>query len=344
MVQGGTAMRELEKHCEWTAEDMRDPAVWTETLTADELEEIERALHVARAASDNLLDIGKEEFPLPQLGARLARIKEELVNGRGVVRIRGVERARYDNDEMCLVYWGVGAHLGEPWPQNVKGHLLGDVTDQGKALDDPTARGNELGGIKLPFHCDGADLIGLMCLDPGAEGGVSRIANAVSLHNLLVRERPELAHSLYEELPYDYRGEQRQGGRPYYLVPGFTDWDGRLFMRLIPPYIWASQRHRDCPRLTERQSQALRWIEDAAESGRFNVEMAFEAGDMQFINNYHVLHGRAPYRDAPGKVRHLKRLWLETDSYASRPSYFQNDRNPHWNARRVISRLDAAAS
>jgi hypothetical protein len=182
-----------------------------------------------------------------------------------------------------------------------------------------------------------------MCLDPGADGGVSRIANAVSLHNLLVRERPELAQSLYEELPYDYRGEQRPGGRPYYLVPGFTDWDGRLFMRLIPPYIWASQRHPDCPRLTDRQSRALRWIEDAAESGRFNVEMAFEAGDMQFINNYHVLHGRAPYRDSPGKVRHLKRLWLETDAYASRPPCFENDRNQHWNARRVISRLDAAA-
>ena len=40
-----------------------------------------------------------------------------------------------------------GTHLGHPWPQNAKGHLLGDVTDQGRAIDDPTARGNEIGGI-----------------------------------------------------------------------------------------------------------------------------------------------------------------------------------------------------
>ena len=35
---------------------------------------------------------------------------------------------------------------------------------------------------------------------------------------------------------------------------------------------------------------------------------------MQFINNYHVLHGRTAYEDdrAAGRVRHLKRLWLET--------------------------------
>ena len=37
-------------------------------------------------------------------------------------------------------------------------------------------------------------------------------------------------------------------------------------------------------------------------------------GDMQFINNYHVLHGRTAYEDdrGAGQIRHLKRLWLET--------------------------------
>jgi len=33
------------------------------------------------------------------------------------------------------------------------------------------------------------------------------------------------------------------------------------------------------------------------------------------VNNYHVLHAREAYADdrAVGRVRHLKRLWLETD-------------------------------
>jgi alpha-ketoglutarate-dependent taurine dioxygenase len=46
-----------------------------------------------------------------------------------------------------------------------------------------------------------------------------------------------------------------------------------------------------------------------------HVGMRLEPGDMQFINNYHVLHGRAPYQDdrSAGRVRHLKRLWLETE-------------------------------
>ena len=112
---------------------------------------------------------------------------------------------------MCLAYWGIGAHLGRPWPQNAKGHLLGDVTDQGKAPDDPTARGNELGQIGLDFHCDGSDLVGLMCLQTGVSGGLSAVCNSVALHNDLVRERPDLAAELYKPQPYDYA--RRAGAR-----------------------------------------------------------------------------------------------------------------------------------
>ena len=47
----------------------------------------------------------------------------------------------------------------------------------------------------------------------------------------------------------------------------------------------------------------------------FNVTMDLRPGEMQFIDNYHVLHGRTAYVDDPehGYKRHLKRLWLATD-------------------------------
>ena len=63
-------------------------------------------------------------------------------------------------------------------------------------------------------------------------------------------------------------------------------------------------------------------------------------GDMQFINNYHVLHGRTAYEDdrRAGRVRHLKRLWLETTVLTSRPPYFANHRT-HWSAKRTASRI-----
>jgi hypothetical protein len=206
--------RPLERHCEWTAEDFADPAVYTEPFTPNELVEIDAAVAQVRDRADDLISLGKADFPLPTLAPRLKRIERELMDGRGFVLLRGVDRARYSNDEMCLIYWGIGAHLGRPWPQNKHGHVLGDVTDQGKRFDDPTARGNELGGISLGYHCDGSDLVGLMCLQTGVSGGLSAVANAVAIHNTLVVERPELAASLYEPLPYDFRGERRRGRGP----------------------------------------------------------------------------------------------------------------------------------
>ena len=77
-----------------------------------------------------------------------------------------------------------------------------------------------------------------------------------------------------------------------------------------------------------------------------HVKMALEPGDMQFINNYHVMHGRTAYADdrADGRVRHLKRLWLETSVLEDRPPYFANGTNSYWSAKRVASRLQVNAS
>ncbi len=329
----------LEPQCEWTAGTVGGEDVWTELLTGDELAELDAALRHAESVSRDVLDLDASHFPMPGLAARLADIERELIDGRGFVRIRGIDRSRYSQAEMELLYWGIGMHLGSPWAQNRHGHVLGDVTDQAKRLDDPTARGNELGGVPLPFHCDGADLVGLLCLENGIDGGLSLVANAVTIHNRLVRERPDLAAALYEPFPYDARGEQADGASAFYRVPVFSEWDGRLFVRCIPPYIWASQRHPDAPRLSDVQQEALRALVAMADDPEHHVSMEMQPGDIQFIDNFHVLHGRTAYSDdrGSGRVRHLKRLWLETSVLASRPPYFAN--RSHWEARRSVSRL-----
>lgn len=305
-------LRVLEPQCEWKASEVGDSYIWH--LTDDDREELDAALGHAKEAVDDVLDITPDSFPLPSLAPRLSAFAEELINGRGVGLIRGLERKRYSADDASAIYFGVGVHLGRPWPQNAKGHLLGDVVDQGKRPDDPTSRGNELGGVGLPFHSDGSDLVGLFCLDSGAEGGRSQVANAVAIHNTLVREEPELAAELYGEFAYDYRGEQGPGQRGWYTMPAFSRRDERLFVRYIRPYIAAARRHADAPKPSERAVEALNRLDAMCAEPENHLAMRLEPGDMQFIDNYHVLHGREPYEDDPdnGKVRHLKRLWLET--------------------------------
>jgi hypothetical protein len=232
-------------------------------------------------------------------------------------------------------------HLGKPWPQNKMGHVLGDVTDQGKSANDYTSRGNEIGGIAFPYHSDGSDLVGLLCLGCAKEGGKSTVCNAVAIHNELVRTSPDLAAELYAAQPYDFRGEEPKGAAPWYQTPVFTRHGDRLFVRYIRPYILASQRHEDAPRITPKAEEAMQRVDQMTQDPELSVFMDFLPGDMQFINNYHVLHGRTAYvddRDA-GLVRHLKRLWLESELLEDRPAYFRNDRRSHWAKERTVSKV-----
>ncbi len=330
----------METHAEWRAADVADVAAWTLQLDDTDRAELDAALAHARSTTDDLLDVTADDFPLPTLAPRLRDFVAGLVDGRGFARIGTLDVERLGPEDASWIYWGIGMHLGDPWPQNAKGHLLGDVRDQGKAPDDPTARGNEIGGHPLTFHSDGSDLVGLLCLDSGASGGESLVANALAAHNDLVRTAPELAAALYEPLPYDFRGEQAAGGRPWYLVPTFTRHGDRLFIRYIRPFIEASQRHADAPRLTDTQRGAMDAY-DALIFDRANqVEMLLQPGEMQFINNYHVLHGRRRYTDDPanGTVRWLKRLWLATDVLGpdDRPERYQRAGSmQHWGERRT---------
>ena len=326
----------LEAQCEWHTDEVGESYIFH--LTDDHVAELDAALVHAESQVDDVLDITRELFPLPTLAPELARIEDDLVNGLGMVLIRGVPVERYSKDRASAIYWGVGMHLGRPWPQNAKGHLLGDVTDQGRAVDDPTARGNELGGIPLPFHSDGSDLVGLFCLDAGLEGGDSLVANAVTIHNDLVRSDPEVASRLYEPFPYDLRGEQAPGARTWYTMPVFSRRGDRLFVRYIRPYIESSRRHPDAPRPSAEARAALDRLDAMCADPQYRVAMGMQAGDMQFVNNYHVLHGRDGYRDdrEAGKIRHLKRLWLETDILADedKPEHFRLGRTDgYWSSK-----------
>jgi len=326
----------LETHAEWRARDVADRSRWTYRLSDADVAELDAALAHARARCPDVLDITRDDFPLPTLAARIAGFEDELINGRGFQLISGLPVERYSDADASAIYWGIGMHLGTPWPQNQHGHLLGDVTDQGRSYTDPTSRGNELGPVGMPYHSDGSDLVGLMCLRKARSGGLSTVANAVLAHNELVRTRPDLAAVLYQPMVYDFRGEERPGRAPTYTMPVFTRHGERLFVRYIRPYIESARRHAGVPPLSAAEREACDQLDRMCRNPDFNVYMDFEPGDMQFINNYHVLHARTAFEDhpEPGRKRFLKRLWLETRKLTDRPPHFQlASSNKSWWAR-----------
>ena len=92
------------------------------------------------------------------------------------------------------------------------------------------------------------------------------------------------------------------------------DIDGSPRLFFIAWYIRDSQRHPDAPRLTDDQQDALDLVESIANDPAFHIEMCFEPGDVQLLNNTTVLHSREAYTDDadPALRRHLLRLWLKT--------------------------------
>jgi hypothetical protein len=106
--------RALETHVNWRAKDVADPAQWTVELTTSDHRELDAALTHARGISNELLRVDREAFPLEGLKAKLADVERELMDGRGFVRIRGLDAGRYSDDDLTMLYWGIGMHLGDP--------------------------------------------------------------------------------------------------------------------------------------------------------------------------------------------------------------------------------------
>src|SRR3546814_15948150 len=96
-----TEPRILEPQCEWTSADVGDEAVWTVQLTDAELEELDTSLRRALERSDDVLELDRNDFPLPTLSPRLAEHDRQLIHGRGCVRLRGTDRAASGQAELA---------------------------------------------------------------------------------------------------------------------------------------------------------------------------------------------------------------------------------------------------
>ena len=147
------------------------------------------------------------------------------------------------------------------------------------------------------FHTDGADIIGLLCLHAARSGGESRLASSYAVYNEILRRRPDLLEVLYEPMWWDRNGEESPGDDPAFPMPVLNDVDGQPRVFFIGWYIRDAQRHPQVPRLTGPQLEALDLIETIANDPAVHVEMDFQPGDVQLLNNAVILHSREAYED-----------------------------------------------
>jgi hypothetical protein len=294
----------------WRGPDLARRDDWIVRLTAADVAELDAAIAVAAGRGPDLRRVRREDFPLPTLAPRIAAWTRELADGRGFLLLRGLPVARWGDERSALVFWGLGRHLGEPGAQNPDDDLLGHVTDMGEETSNPFVRRYRTAG-DIAYHCDLADVVGLLCLRAAARGGASRIVSSTSVFDALLAERPDLVPRLFAPFRLDTRDETGGGGPKWVDVPPCRYAGGRLRTFYHSDYFRSVVRHAEVPPFSDQERALLDRYEAIAASPDFYLDMHFEPGDVQLISNHSVLHARTAYEDGPGPARrHLLRLWL----------------------------------
>ena len=284
---------------------------WIETLSPQEVAEIEAAAAPLDALEVDIAALQAGDFPLPTLAQRLQRIRADVLHGRGFVLLRGLPVQRWSLRRSATAFFGIGMHLGAAVSQNAQGHVLGHVRDLGLHSDDPRVRIYQT-AERQTFHTDSADIVGLLCLQTAREGGHSALVSSSTVWNEMRRRRPDLARLLLQPLATDRRGEVPAGELPFFSIPVYNAFEGHLSAIYQRQYIDSAQRFEQAPRLTPAHVQALDLFDQLCNDPALHFLMTLQRGDIQLVHNHTLLHDRTAFSDwpEPERRRHLLRLWL----------------------------------
>jgi alpha-ketoglutarate-dependent taurine dioxygenase len=296
----------------WRPADFASPADYTIELMASQLRDLEHAMARVKAAGLGLDDLGREHFELPSLRPVIDEIRGQIEKGRGFVVVRRLPVEAYSKDDLAMIFWGIGTHLGHGLSQSVLGDRLGHVKDFTR--EDPLARAYR-NKQELSPHTDSADLVGLFCLRDAQSGGVSRLTSATAVHNVLREEYPAVLERLYRGYSFHRRGEEQPGELPYtpYRVPVYSNTEGNVSARYVRTYVEAGEAAAGRP-MDDTELAVLDRFEKVTKRPDLMLEFTLRPGEMYFINNYTILHARTAFDDGDAEEdrrRHLLRLWLE---------------------------------
>ena len=294
----------------WTTESVRSKADMAYTLSKEELSALDTALNEVKSKDLAVEEVTANDFPLGVLEKAVAGWIQEIDYGKGLVFLQGIPVARYTKDDCALIFWGIGAHMGEAQSQSLAGDRLGHVVNLGG--DNPRYRAYQ-NSTELALHTDATDIVGMMCLVPAREGGLSGYAGAAAIYNELLDHHPDVLPILCEGFHYHLFGEHAPGESPVTeeKTPVFSEKDGCLSISYLRSYIEMAFAHMGKEK-TAAESDALDTLDQVAHGPKCFRQFMLSPGDMLFFSNYTVLHNRTAFVDDDDldKRRHLLRLWL----------------------------------
>ena len=245
------------------------------------------------------------------LDGELAKVYKEVINGRGLVVVRGFPVAQHSVEEIEKIYWCFCLHMGNLLSNNAFGHRMVRVQEERLPSGEQSVRGTK-SRAELAMHNDSGDIFMLMCVQQAVSGGESQFSSGPAAHNAMLAKRPDLLPILYRGFPHHRRSEQ-QPGQPDvtpYDVPVFSNINGRIAINFtyssIVPALHAIGRN-----LTTEEEEALDVLRNVLLEQQLKIRM--EPGEVSVANNYGMCHSRSDYVDGPlpTQRRLLLRAWTE---------------------------------
>ena len=242
--------------------------------------------------------------------------KKFLVEGIGLFIIDGKCFTDFSKEELIKIYQNICKILGTLYVQNDKNQKLVQVQDSGKSMKSGGRYHQTKEGGS--YHTDSPqwkkvpDFIGLCCVNPAKKGGQSKFVNVYSIHNEMLKNHKHFLEMLYQQYHFDKRGEYEPGESPTVLEPIFTYDDNHLKCRYLRNYINDGHNIQNVP-LSKEQNEALDIFDKIIHDENLAVSYELKQGDMIFLNNGRVLHGRTAFEDFEDidKKRQMIRTWIK---------------------------------
>jgi len=301
----------------WRREEI-SPRDWLVSLSQPCIEELDVVARRVRRDPLPAILLSPDQFSLAACAEVMAQVREKLRAGIGLAVLDRVPVERYASEENQALAWLLGSLLGRLVAQKWNGTMLYDVRDTGQALEYGVRR--SVTNLDLTFHTDGPwldlppEIVGLYCINPAAEGGVSRFVSLCSVHNELRHRHRDLLPRLYRPFPWDRQAEHTPDDTKTARCPIFH-YDGQTLLARFNEKLITSGANLAGDPLDGEGQEALEAMRTVVDSPELWVEFTVERGQVQYINNRQFAHSRTNFKDAlePHLKRHMIRLWTREE-------------------------------
>ncbi|HYD04831.1 MAG TPA: TauD/TfdA family dioxygenase [Reyranella sp.] len=303
----------------WTHADVREGdyrVVLSETARAELL----AAAETLRRQPVPMLALRPDSFRLPACRAAMEQVRTILTDGVRFALLDRLPIEQLSLDEAKALYWMLSSMLARPVAQKLDGTIVYDVHDTGRqALPGSGIRPDKT-NIDLQFHNDNSynfmmpEFVGLLCVRPAREGGMSRVMSFATAHNALRERHREVLPRLYEPFWFDRQREFHAGEPETFSAPLFIRDGERLKARMSLHQIRGGYALKGGG-MDNETTAALEAIREVFADESLQFQFRLGSGEIQYVANREVGHSRTEFHDFAEEERRrlLIRLWLRDE-------------------------------